>query len=275
VQALFLLPGRLFRRELDLQLQAFAPQLSGSLIVALLACFLLFLGQFGQRDAHGLEIGRQAMHRDAHTRCGLVHQVDGLIWQAPVAHVPVRQSRRGHQGLVRDFHMVMGFVALLEPAKHGDRVVDGWLLHKDRRKTPLQRAIALDVLSVLVQRGGADALQLPARQGWLHHVGSVDRPLCGTGPNHGVQFIDKQDDLSACLLHLFKHTLESFLEFASKAGTCHHGAQIEGEDMPIQQVLRHVTTHDLLRQSFHDRRFAHTGLANQHRVVFSPTGEDL
>ena len=40
-------------------------------------------------------------------------------------------------------------------------------------RSPLQRRVALDVLAVLVQRGGADALQLAARQGGLEQVGNV------------------------------------------------------------------------------------------------------
>ena len=35
-------------------------------------------------------------------------------------------------------------------------------------------SVLLDVLAILVERGGADALNLAARQGRLQHIGSVD-----------------------------------------------------------------------------------------------------
>src|SRR5258707_6501582 len=45
----------------------------------------------------------------------------------------------------------------------------------------LERLVLLDVLAILVQRRGADAAQLAARQRRLEHVGRVLRALGGAG----------------------------------------------------------------------------------------------
>ena len=48
----------------------------------------------------------------------------------------------------------------------------------------LERGVLLDVLAVLVERGGADAVQLAARQRGLEHVAGVDRALGLAGADH-------------------------------------------------------------------------------------------
>lgn len=56
--------------------------------------------------------------------------------------------------------------------------------------SPLQGGVLLNVLPVLVQGGGADALQLATGQGGLQDVGSVDGTLGGTGTDQGVHLVD-------------------------------------------------------------------------------------
>ena len=78
---------------------------------------------------------------------------------------------------------------------------------------PLQRAVLLDVLPVLVQGRRADALQLAARQRGLQHVGRVDRAFGRAGAHQGVQLVDEQDDVLV-LGDLVHHRLEPLLELA-------------------------------------------------------------
>ena len=116
---------------------------------------------------HALQLHRQPAG-------GLVHQVDGLVGQEAVGDVAVRELGRGHQGRVLDLHaLVMGLVARLQPAEDGDRVLDRRLADVDRLEAALQGGVLLDVLAVLVERGGADAAQLAAGQGRLQQVGRV------------------------------------------------------------------------------------------------------
>ena len=48
--------------------------------------------------------------------------------------------------------------------------------------------------------------------------------LSGTGPNNGMQFIDKEDDLAVGMLHFFDGGLEAFLELPAEAGTGDHAS---------------------------------------------------
>ena len=71
----------------------------------------------------------------------------------------------------------MHFVALAQAAQDGDRVLDRGLIHHHRLEASFQGGIFLDVLAVLIQRGGADGAQLAASQRRLEHVGGVNSPF--------------------------------------------------------------------------------------------------
>ena len=70
------------------------------------------------------------------------------------------------------------------------------LAHEHRLEAPLEGRVLLDVLLVLVERGGADAAQLAAGERRLEHVGGVHRALGRARADHGVQLVDEEDDLA-------------------------------------------------------------------------------
>ena len=76
-----------------------------------------------------------------------------------------------------------------------DGVLDRRLIDHDRLEAALQGGVLLDVLAVLVERGGADAVQLAAGQHRLEQVAGVHRPFGLAGADDGVQLVDEQDDL--------------------------------------------------------------------------------
>src|SRR5438034_11102654 len=107
----------------------------------------------------------------------------------------------------------MRLVLVPEAADDLDRLRDRRGLHDDRLEAPLERAVLLDVLAVLVQSRGADRLDLAARQGGLEHVRGVDRALGRAGTDEGVQLVEEEDDVFR-LADLLHHRLESLLELA-------------------------------------------------------------
>ena len=78
-----------------------------------------------------------------------------------------------------------------------DGVLDARLADEHLLEAPLQGGVLLDVLAVLVQRGGADQAQLAAGQHGLEHVARVHGALAGrAGADDGVQLVDEGDDLA-------------------------------------------------------------------------------
>src|SRR3954452_17702918 len=212
---------------------------------------------------------------DGHAGGGLVDQVDGLVGQEAVRDVAVAQRGGGDQRGVRDGHAVVGLVALLEPAQDGDGVLDGRLADVDRLEAALQRGVLLDVLLVLVERGGADGAQLAAGQHRLEQVGRVDRALGRAGADDRVQLVHEQDDLALGVLDLLEDGLQALLELAAVLRAGEQGADVEADHLAVAQALGDVAGDDPLGEALDDRRLADARLADQHGVVLRAAGEDL
>ena len=101
----------------------------------------------------------------------------------------------------------------------------GWL-DDDRLEAALQGRVLLDVLAVLIQRGGADAVQFAARQQRLQHVGGVHGAFGRARAHDRVQLVDEQDDATFGLLHFLEHGLQALLELAAVLGAGDQRAQV-------------------------------------------------
>ena len=163
-------------------------------------------------------------------------------------------------------------VAQTRQNRHGFLL--GGFAHLHRLEASLKRAVLFDVLVVLAQRGRADALNLTARQHGLEDVRSVDRTLGRACANDGVQLVDEHDDV-AVLPDLGHGVLQALLELAAILRARQHGRKIQRHHALAAQNLRDVLLHDQLGQALHDGGLAHAGLADEHRIVLSPAGEDL
>ncbi len=159
----------------------------------------------------------------------LVDQIDRLVGQVAVGDVADREVHGGLDGGVRDRDLVVLLVALPDPHQDVHRLLERRLLDHDRLEAPLQGRVALDVLAVLVQRGGADALQLAAGQRRLEDVGGVDRALGRAGADERVQLVDEEDRVVGAA-QLLDDLLEALLELAAVLGAGHERADVERQD---------------------------------------------
>ena len=119
------------------------------------------------------------------------------------------------------------------------------------------------------------ARQLAACQHRLEHVAGVHRALGRPRPDDRVQLVDEGDDLAAAVGDLLEDGLQTLLELTAVLGAGDHRAEIERDQPLVLQRLRHVTGHDPLRETFHDRGLAHARLTDQHRVVLRAAREHL
>ena len=68
--------------------------------------------------------------------------------------------------------------------------------HVHRLETTGERGIFLKMLAVFLGSGGANHLQLTARQRWFQNGGSVDGAFGRTRTNDGMHFVDEQNDVA-------------------------------------------------------------------------------
>ena len=171
--------------------------------------------------------------------------------QEAVGDVALGEHDGAHQGVVLDAHAVVQLVALAQPPKDRDRVLDARLVHDHGLEAPLQGRVLLDVLAVLVEGRRADAVQFAAGQHRLEQVARVHRALGLAGADDQVEFVDEEDDAAVALLDLLEDRLQALLEFAAVFRAGHQGAHIQGEDDVILQALGHVAT----ERAAHERQF--------------------
>src|SRR5689334_18820425 len=222
-----------------------------------------------------LAVARRGAHRlDAHARSRLVDQIDRLVGQVTVLDVAVGEDRGRAQRLVGDLAAVVRLVAVAQAAQDLHGVVDRRLVDADLLEAPLERRVALEVLAVLVGRGGADRLQLASRQCRLEDRGRVDRALGGARADEVVQLVDEQDDVAA-LGDLLHHLLEALLELAAVLRAGDERGQVERVDLRVLQQLRHLAVGDARREALDDGGLADARLADEDRVVLGAAPEDL
>ena len=128
--------------------------------------------------------------------CCLVHHIDRLVRQKALGDVTLRQPGSGDQRIIRDPHTVMKFVFFLQPAQHEDRVLDRWLINKDRLEPAGQRRVLFHILTVFIQRCRADTAQLAPRQRRFQQVRCIHRPIGLAGTDKLMHLVDKQHHLA-------------------------------------------------------------------------------
>ena len=122
-------------------------------------------------------------------------------------------------------------IALFQAAEDGDGVLDRRLIDLHGLEAALERGVLFDILAVLVERRGTDAVQLAAGEHRLEQVAGVHAAFGLAGADNGVQLIDEQQDASLPLAHFLEHGLEPFLEFAAVLCARDQRAHVERSPM--------------------------------------------
>ena len=275
--ALFAFPARLHLVELVLEIAKLLAQLGKAVAAELVV--LLFQRHFLDFELHDLaadavKLFRHGVDLRADLRARLIDKVNGLVGEEPVGDIPVGQRRGGDKGAVVDAHAVVDLVALFQTAENGDRVLDRRLIDLHGLEAALERGVLFDILAVLVERRGADAVQLAARKHRLQKVAGVHAALGFAGADDGMQLIDEEDDAALALADFFEHGLEPFLKFAAVLGAGDQRAHVKRENGFVFQAFRHVAAHNALRQTLGNGGFADARLADENGVVFRFAGED-
>ena len=222
-----------------------------------------------------VDLGRHGVDLDAQLRRRLVDEVDRLVGQEPVGEVPVRQHRGADERRVLDAHAVVHLVALLEPAQDADGVFHRRLADVDLLEAAFERRVLLDVLAVLVERGGADHAQLAAGEHGLDHVAGVHRALGAAGADDRVQLVDERDHFAGGVGDLLQHRLEPLLELAPVLRAGEHRADVERDQALALEAFRDVAVGDAPGQTLDDGGLADAGLTDEHRVVLGAPRQDL
>ena len=126
---------------------------------------------------------------------GGVEYADGLVRKLAASDVAVREPDGGGDGLIEDAEVVVLFERFDDAAKHGAADLFAGLFDLDDLEAAGEGGVLFEVFFVLGPGGGGDGAEFAASEGWLEEVGGVvlaGRPAC---TDHGVGFVDEEDDL--------------------------------------------------------------------------------
>ena len=187
----------------------------------------------------------------------------------------MRQRCRRHERRILDAHAVMHLVALLESAQNRNGRLHRWLGDLHRLEAPFQRRVFFDVLAVFIERRRAHAAEFAAGKLWLHDVRRVRRTFRRARADDGVQLINEQNDFAFAGDNFLQKRLEPVLEFAAIFRAGNHRAEVHRHQPLVLERFRDVAAHDAPRQALGNRRFAHAGFADEHRVVLGAARQHL
>ena len=166
------------------------------------------------------------------------------------------------------------FIPFFQAAQDGDGILHGRFGNHNRLETTLQGGIFFNVLTVFVQGGGTDTVELTPGQHGLQNVAGVHGAVGFSGTDDGVQLINEQDDTAVALFDFRQYGLQPFLKFTPEFGASNQGTHIQGEDGFVLQAVRHVPADNPLGQAFGDGGFTDAGLTDQDGVVLGFPGQD-
>ncbi len=110
------------------------------------------------------DFGRRRKGLQPHFGSRFVNQVNRLIGQITVADIPRRKLHRRQNRRIGNFYFVVRFIFVADALENFHSLFFGRFPDGNRLKTPFQRRILFDVLSVFLNRGCADNLQFAACQ---------------------------------------------------------------------------------------------------------------
>jgi hypothetical protein len=182
------LPLPFFVLEPDLVLEvAFLVAERGGALEILVANRVLLLNvDLLQSSLELRHLRRRNLRGKPRPRSGLVDDVDGLVRQKAVGDVALRKLRCRTQGSIGNADSMVILVLLTQALQNFHGFRHGRRLDHHRLEPPLESAILLDVLAILVEGGRPHALELSPGQRGFQHVRRVDCAFCRSSAHQGV-----------------------------------------------------------------------------------------
>src|SRR5205823_4460496 len=128
----------------------------------------------------------------------------------------------------------------------------------------------LEIFLVLRPCGRGDGAQLAARQRRFEQIRGVTLTRLPTGTDHGMGFVNKEDDRSRGSLDFMDQAFQAVFKLALYSGACLKKRQIQSPDGDILQNRWNVALTDAKCKSLDNRGLADTGFSNQYGIVLPP-----
>ena len=108
-----------------------------------------------------------------------------------------------NQGRVFDADPMMNLVPFLESPQNRNRVFHRWLFHEHGLETTLESRVFFYMLAIFIQGRCPDQMEFSPRKHRFEQVGGIHGPFRRSRAHDGVQFVDKQENVTLRRLNFF------------------------------------------------------------------------
>src|SRR6056297_1092407 len=137
----------------------------------------------------------------------------------------------------------MILITFLDVFQYVDGLFRSSGIHHHLLEPSLQCPIFLNVLTVFIQGGGTNGLNLTPRESGFEHVGGVQGTGGATGTYNGMDLIDEQDDIGI-FGKLIEDGFHPFLKLSAIFGAGYNRSQVQGDDPLIEKYPRYLSLND-------------------------------
>ncbi len=210
-----------------------------------------------------------------HPGTGFIDNINSLVGQEAIMDIAGGHFDSGFKNLVGEAYLMEVLIVLPHALENLYTFFHSGFINHDGLEPSLQRRILFDMLTVVLQSGGADDLHIPAGQSGLQNIGGVHGSAFGLSGTHNiVHLVNNQYDIMLGL-GLVNNSLHTGLKLASELGAGHNACQIQKVDLLIQELGRYLAFHNAESQPLGDGRLAHAGLTQKNGVVFGSAVKNL
>ena len=164
---------------------------------------------------------------------------------------------------------------LSDPPHHIDGFFFGRLFNFYHLETTGQRWVTLKIFFVFSPGRRSNSAQLATCQCRFQKVCCIALSFFSARANHGVSFIDEQNNRSDGSTDFFNNRFKTVLKFAFHARTCLQQAKVESTYSNTFQRFRHVTRGNTQSEAFNHCGLTDTGFTRHDRVVLTTAGQDV
>ena len=211
---------------------------------------------------------------DVHAGSCLIKNIDGLIGQMSVAHIPHTQIHACLNGLGRVNNAMVFLVFFTDIVQNLHAFLRRSRFNHHHLETAFQRSVLFNVLTVFIEGGSPYALNFAPCQSGLEHVAGIQRTTGTASTHNGMNLIDEQNYVVS-FLQLHHQSFHALFKLTAVFGSGHHTGNIQTNYALVEQHPANLALNNAQRKSLGDGRFTHPGFSNQNGVIFLAAAENL
>mmetsp|Transcript_27288 Transcript_27288/g.63858 ORF Transcript_27288/g.63858 Transcript_27288/m.63858 type:complete len:216 (-) Transcript_27288:415-1062(-) len=168
----------------------------------------------------------------------------------------------------------MKFIRPLQSTQNRHGIFNGGFGNVHRLKSARKSGILLN-LTILIERGCTNKLQLSASKAGLEHVRHIHGSLSLSSSNHGMKLINEQDHFAIGRLNVLDDALQPLFELTAEHCAGQELSQIEADYTLILHRFGHLSRHDALGQPLGNGRLAYARFTDKDRIILCSSSQYL